>query len=88
MVTITVLCPYCGSDDVVRHGKSANGEQVYICRNKKCEKSRFQLTYKNKGCYPDITKKIIEMTINGSGIRDISRVLGISTNTVSWLLIV
>ena len=31
---------------------------------------------------PETKEKIIEMTLNGSGIRDISRVLGICTETV------
>ena len=31
---------------------------------------------------PETKQKIIEMTLNGSGIRDTARVLGISTDTV------
>jgi transposase-like protein len=33
-------------------------------------------------CKPGITKQILSMTINGSGIRDIARVLRISKTTV------
>ena len=82
MVLIAVLCPHCESNDVVRHGKNKNGVQVYRCRNKECKKTRFQLAYKNKACYLDTTKKIVEMAINGSGIRDTAEVLEISTSTV------
>jgi transposase-like protein len=82
MVKITVVCPCCESDDIVRQGKNKNGVQVYRCRNKKCPKTKFQLEYKNKGCYPDTTEKIIKMAVNGSGIRDTARVLEISTSTV------
>jgi len=82
MVEIRVKCPYCESEDVVRHGKTGRGTQVYVCRNKECERIRFQLEYKNKGCYPDTTEKIIKMAVNGSGIRDTARVLEISTSTV------
>jgi IS1 family transposase/transposase-like protein len=82
MVKITILCPKCKSDDIVRHGKTAAGKQVYRCRNKKCLRSRFQLEYKNKACYPDKTEKIIKHAINGSGIGDTGRVLGISPSTV------
>jgi len=82
MVQITIKCPKCSSDDIVRHGKNKNNIQVYRCRNKACEKSRFQLEYKNKACYPETDKKIIQMAINGSGIRDTAEVLEISTSTV------
>jgi len=40
------------------------------------------LDYAYEGAKPGINEKIIEMTANASGIRDISRVLGISTDKV------
>lgn len=49
MVKKAIECPYCGSEDIVKHGKSTNGVQVYRCRNKNYEKSRFPLEYRNKG---------------------------------------
>ena len=52
------------------------------CRNKNCERDTFILDYENKGYLQEIKKQIIEMTLSGSGIRDISRVLGVSINTV------
>jgi len=82
MVKITVICPNCKSDDIVRQGKTKKGIQVYRCRNAKCGRTKFQLEYKNKACYPDTTEKIIKHAINGSGIRDTAEVLGISTSTV------
>jgi len=82
MVKITVKCPNCKSDDIVRHGKSKTGIQVYRCRNKECARTKFQLEYKNKACMPGTTEKIIKHAINGSGIRDTSRVMGISPHTV------
>jgi transposase-like protein len=82
MVKITVVCPNCKSDDIVRHGKNKSNIQVYRCRNKKCSRTKFQLEYKNKACYPGTTEKIITHAINGSGIRDTGRVLGISPSTV------
>ncbi len=33
MVPELVLCPSCGSDDVVKHGPSEAGKQRYKCRN-------------------------------------------------------
>ena len=57
-------------------------KQQYICNNKCCSKSSFILDYTYNACKPEIKNKIIPMTSNGSGIRDISRVLKISTTTV------
>jgi transposase-like protein len=82
MATIKVKCPYCGSEDVVRHGKTARGIQVYECRNKECNKRTFQMEYIYKGSYPDAEEKIVAMAINGSGIRDTERVLGISHDKI------
>ncbi|MBO0792732.1 MAG: IS1 family transposase [Ktedonobacteraceae bacterium] len=32
MVTITVHCPHCQSDALVRNGRAPNGKQKYLCR--------------------------------------------------------
>jgi len=40
------------------------------------------LTYRYRACEPGIKEKIIDMAINGSGIRDTGRVLKINKNTV------
>jgi transposase-like protein len=29
-----VACPFCGSTDVVKRGRTSNGKQRYGCRNK------------------------------------------------------
>ena len=42
----------------------------------------FQESYLNNGAKPETKRMIINMSVNGSGIRDISRVLRISKNTV------
>jgi len=44
------------------------------------------LDYAYEGAKPGIDKKIIEMTANASGIRDISRTLGVSTDKVMGTL--
>jgi transposase-like protein len=81
-VKINVKCPYCGSKEVSKNGFSLSGKQRYRCYNEQCKKSSFILDYTNKGYLPEIKKKVINMSLNGSGIRDISRVLSIST----WLV--
>jgi transposase-like protein len=79
---IQVKCPLCQSCKVVKFGTSPEGKQRYQCRNDGCKKNTFLLDYTHKGYLPDIKQKIIEMAMNGSGIRDTSRVLGIGQNTV------
>jgi transposase-like protein len=33
MVTITLHCPHCQSDALVRNGHAPNGKQLYLCRS-------------------------------------------------------
>lgn len=35
-----------------------------------------------KGRLPEVKEQIVEMALNGSGVRDTARVLGVSTRTV------
>ena len=79
---IEVICPICQSNQVVKFGSNRQGKQRYQCHNECCPQNTFILDYENKGHLPEIKKQIIEMALNGSGIRDTSRVLGISMNTV------
>lgn len=82
MALIDVKCPTCKSNQVVKFGLNRQGKQRYQCHNEYCPKDTFILDYENKGYLPEIKKQIIEMALNGSGIRDTSRVLKISMNTV------
>lgn len=82
MAKIDVKCPGCGGTYVVRNGKNANGVQRYFCQNKGCPTKTFMLEYAYNGWKPDIEERIIKMTANASGIRDISRVLEISQTKV------
>lgn len=82
MVLEPVLCPDCGSDDGVKHGRSDEGKQRYKCRNSECRRCTFIRTYADRGYLPQVKQQITEMTLNGSGIRDPARVLKISPTTV------
>ena len=85
MVTITVSCRYCGNQDKVRRkGLSTNGHQPHRRTGYKCEACgrSFQLAYTHKAHEPGIKEKVIDMALNGSGIRDTARVLKINMNTV------
>jgi len=82
MVEVPIICPNCQTDDIVKHGFSTAGKQRYYCRNKQCSRKVFILKYTNKGHLPIVKKTIVDMAINGSGIRDTARVLEISPLTV------
>ena len=79
MAVIEVRCRYCGLETVIKNGKAPNGLQRFHCRS--CRKS-FQLEYRYNGHRPGTAERIVDMAFNGSGIRDTSRVLNISQNTV------
>jgi transposase-like protein len=82
MTTVEVKCPYCKANDVVKNGKSKKGTQRFRCLNNNCHRKYFLLDYTYNGSKPGINEQIISMTSNASGIRDISRVLSISTDKV------
>ena len=82
MAVIQVYCPQCSGDDVVKFGLSEQGKQRYCCKDEECTKKTFMLDYSNRACLAGIKEKIVDMAMNGSGIRDTSRVLGIHMNTV------
>ena len=82
MATIDVKCPACGTIDTVKFGLSATNKQRYRCNNTNCKRKTFILNYTDKGRLPDVKDKIIKMAMNGSGIRNTARVLGISATTV------
>ena len=82
MVLEPVLCPGCGSEDVVKHGQSQAGRQRYKCRNVACSRCTFIRDYRYRGYLPSVKQQITEMALNGSGIRGTARVLRISPTTV------
>ena len=82
MAAMPVRCPSCESDAVVKWGKTDRGQQRYLCQNAACSSRTFLLEYTNRGYLPAVKRQIIDLAMNGSGIRDTARVLGISTDTV------
>jgi IS1 family transposase/transposase-like protein len=78
-VWIAVECPDCHSTDVVKHGKSLEDKQRYLCQNPECLRRTFIL-------YPGQTRlvkqQMLDMSLNSSGIRDIARVLKVGAPTV------
>lgn len=80
MATIDVPCRRCNQTKaVVRNGKAPNGTQRYYCQSCKCS---FRLDYRYNGSKQGIAKQVVDMAMNGSGVRDTARVLGLSVTTV------
>ena len=75
----TIKCIHCQGTNLVKNGHSENGTQRWRCRE--CTKS-FQLDYHYNAHKPGVKTQITELTLNSSGVRDISRILEISKNTV------
>jgi IS1 family transposase/transposase-like protein len=82
MTFITVRCPHCDSEQLVKRGKTHGGTQRYLCQNTACVRGSFLLDYRNRDCLPEVKQQIIDMSLNASGVRDTARVLRISTDTV------
>jgi insertion element IS1 protein InsB len=74
-----IACPRCASLHVKKNGTTSNGKQKYQCLD--CRR-QFITDYTYRGCQPSVRELVVPMTMNSSGIRDIARVLSISTQTV------
>ena len=78
---VAVQGPECRSREVVKDGQQPNGEQRYRCNNPDCQRRIFLLQYHNAGWVPEVKRQIVDRALNGSGIRDTARVLGVSPTT-------
>lgn len=81
-VLLPVLCPECHSSEIIRHGKSPESKQRYLCRNADCLRRTFILNREQPGRMREVKQKIVDMALNGSGVRDTARVLHVSPATV------
>jgi transposase-like protein len=82
MAEAAVKCPHCQSEAVVKYGKTSNGKERFRCQQSaECGRT-FVRSYAYPGCLPTVKRQILDMTLNGSGIRDIARVLHVGSNTV------
>jgi transposase-like protein len=78
-----IQCPFCGSNNLRKNGKSLSCIQRWHCKD--CKKY-FQREYRYNAYAPGVKDKVIEMVLNGSGVRDTGRVLKINKNTVVGVL--
>lgn len=82
MILTAIKCPGCQGVDIFKWGKTPEGKQMFHCKSPKCSYRTFILDYSYNGRLPETKARIIEMTMDSSGIRDIARVLKISPTTV------
>jgi transposase-like protein len=82
MAEAAVQCPHCQSKAVVKDGKASNGKERFRCQQSAQCGRTFLRNYAYPGCLPIVKQQMIEMALNGSGIRDIARVLQVGPNTV------
>ena len=83
MVTITLHCPRCQSDALVRNGHAPNGKQLYRCRScgRQCRKNP------TPNAYPQARREeILSAYQERSSLRGLTRTFGVSRTTVSsWI---
>ena len=82
MTFIPVRCPQWENDQVVKRGKTSNEKQRSLCQNEAGPQQTFVLEYRHRGHLLQVKQQIVDLALNGSGIRDTARVLGISKDTV------
>ena len=71
-----MLCLACSQPEAVyRHGKTRDGRQRYRC-------TACRLQYRHRIHEPGTRQRNTDLALNGSGVRDTARVLGISPQTV------
>ena len=80
---ISVKCPHCLSTKIKKNGKEPTGKQNFYRYH--CSK-QFMYEYQYRDTCPNNKKLLRFMTLNGSGIRDISRVLGLSSVCILMVL--
>jgi transposase-like protein len=75
-------CPHCQGEAVVKYGKTSTGKERFRCQpTPQCGRTCLRRSA-SPGCLPTVKQQIVEMTLNGSGIRAITRVLQVGPNTV------
>ena len=67
MVLEAVRCPVCHGIHVNKYGKTEDGKQRYICRNKTCSGKTFIREYSELGRLPDVRTHFV---IGGVGMSE------------------
>ena len=83
MVTITLQCPHCQSEKLVRNGRAPNGKQKYLCRacQRQSRENPTPHAY-SEGRREEILRAYEER----SSLRGLERTFGVSRHTViGWI---
>src|SRR5438128_12654247 len=83
MVTITIHCPHCGSEELKRNEHAPNGKQKYSCRACK----RQSREHPTPHAYPEERREeILRAYEERSSLRGIERTFGVSrTSVIGWI---
>ena len=83
MVTLTLHCPHCQSDALVRNGHAPSGKQLYRCRA--CGRQSRQNPAPH--AYLEARREeILHAYQERSSLRGLTRTFGVSRTTVSsWI---
>ncbi len=77
-MTDTQKCPYCSSKNLIKNGKTKTGKQKLYCKS--CSKYLLNF-YTNKAYDPHLSHNLCALIKEVCGVRNIARLLKISTNT-------
>ncbi len=75
-------CPLCGHDETYKHGKTSKGSQRYRCL--KCKQtftSTFDTIYYRRQVTFEEVRIVFQSHCEGTSLRGISRISGLSYNT-------
>jgi transposase-like protein len=83
MITITICCPHCESNALVRNGRAPNGKQKYLCRA--CHRQSREDP--SPHAYSDERREeILRAYEERSSLRGLERTFGVSRNSViAWI---
>lgn len=83
MITITLQCPHCRSEDLVRNGHAPNGKQKYTCHS--CGRHSRDHPRPNAYSAPE-REQILRAYQERSSLRGLQRTFGVARNTVThWI---
>jgi transposase-like protein len=75
-------CPLCGHDKTYKHGKTSSGSQRYRCLNcKQTFTSTFDTIYYRRQVTFEEVRIVLQSHCEGTSLRGISRISGLSYNT-------
>jgi transposase-like protein len=80
-------CPLCSHDKIYKHGKTSSGSQRYRCLNcKQTFTSTFDTIYYRRQVSFEEVRIVLQSHCEGTSLRGISRISGLSYNTAVSLI--